>query len=58
MKYKDIWRNTGQLLTRSRAGRKDMRGVEKKGAHKTEKVCTQKQKGAPIDDGTERHIAE
>ncbi len=43
MKYKDIRRNTGQLLTRSRAGRKDMRGVEKR-VHTKLKRCAHKNK--------------
>lgn len=57
MKYKDIAEKYGTTINTVKSWKKRYAWSREKGAHKTEKVCTQKQKGAskmkvPIDDGT------
>lgn len=57
MKYKDIAEKYGTTINTVKSWKKRYAWSREKDAHKTEKVCTQKQKGAskmkvPIDDGT------
>lgn len=57
MKYKDIAEKYETTINTVKSWKKRYAWSREKGAHKTEKVCTQKQKGAskmkvPIDDGT------
>lgn len=57
MKYKDIAEKYGTTINTVKSWKKRYAWSREKGAHKTEKVCTQKQKGAskmkvPIDEGT------
>ena len=52
MKYKDIAEKYGTTINTVKSWKKRYAWSREKGAHKTEKVCAQKQKGAPIDDGT------
>lgn len=57
MKYKDIAEKYGTTINTVKSWKKRYAWSRGEGAHKTEKVCTQKSKGAhkkeaPIDDGT------
>lgn len=57
MKYKDIAEKYGTTINTVKSWKKRYSWSREEGAHKTEKVCTQKNKGAPkkeapIDDGT------
>ena len=57
MKYKDIAEKYGTTINTVKSWKKRYAWNREEGAHKTEKVCTQKSKGAPkkeapIDDGT------
>lgn len=57
MKYKDIAEKYGTTINTVKSWKKRYEWSRGEGAHKTEKVCTQKSKGAPkkktpIDDGT------
>lgn len=46
MKYKDIAEKYGTTINTVKSWKKRYAWSREKGAHKTEKVCTQKQKGA------------
>lgn len=57
MKYKDIAEKYGTTINTVKSWKKRYSWSREEGAHKIEKVCTQKSKGAPkkktpIDDGT------
>ena len=57
MKYKDIAEKYGTTINTAKSWKKRYSWSREEGAHKIEKVCTQKSKGAPkkeapIDDGT------
>lgn len=57
MKYKDIAEKYGTTINTVKSWKKRYAWSREEGAHKTEKGCTQKRKGAPkvvadIDDGT------
>lgn len=57
MKYKDIAEKYGTTINTVKSWKKRYSWSREEGAHKIEKVCTQKNKGAPkkktpIDDGT------
>lgn len=61
MKYKDIAEKYGTTINTVKSWKKRYGWNRGEGAHKTEKVCTQKQKGAhkktvPIDDGTKETL--
>lgn len=61
MKYKDIAEKYGTTINTVKSWKKRYEWSRGEGAHKTEKVCTQKQKGAPkavvpIDDGTKETL--
>ena len=61
MKYKDIAEKYGTTINTVKSWKKRYAWSRGEGAHKTEKVCTQKQKGAPkavvpIDDGTKETL--
>lgn len=61
MKYKDIAEKYGTTINTVKSWKKRYRWSRGEGAHKTEKVCTQKRKGAsktaaPIDDGTKETL--
>ncbi len=61
MKYKDIAEKYGTTINTVKSWKKRYAWSRGEGAHKTEKVCTQKSKGAPktiapIDDGTKETL--
>lgn len=61
MKYKDIAKKYGTTINTVKSWKKRYAWSRGEGAHKTEKVCTQKSKGAPktvapIDDGTKETL--
>lgn len=61
MKYKDIAEKYGTTINTVKSWKKRYAWSRGEGAHKTEKVCTQKTKGAhkktvPIDDGTKETL--
>ena len=61
MKYKDIAEKYGTTINTVKSWKKRYGWNRGEGAHKTEKVCTQKTKGAhkktvPIDDGTKETL--
>lgn len=61
MKYKDIAEKYGTTINTVKSWKKRYAWSREEGAHKTEKVCTQKCKGAPkkvalIDDGTKETL--
>lgn len=61
MKYKDIAEKYGTTINTVKSWKKRYEWSRGEGAHKTEKVCTQKRKGAPknaahIDDGTKETL--
>ena len=61
MKYKDIAEKYGTTINTVKSWKKRYGWERGEGAHKTEKVCTQKRKGAPktvapIDDGTKETL--
>lgn len=61
MKYKDIAEKYGTTINTVKSWKKRYGWSRGEGAHKAEKVCTQKQKGAPrkavsIDDGTKETL--
>lgn len=61
MKYKDIAKKYGTTINTVKSWKKRYAWSRGDGAHKTEKVCTQKSKGAPktvapIDDGTKETL--
>lgn len=61
MKYKDIAEKYGTTINTVKSWKKRYGWNREEGAHKTEKVCTQKRKGAPktvapIDDGTKETL--
>ena len=61
MKYKDIAEKYGTTINTVKSWKKRYAWSRGDGAHKTEKVCTQKSKGAPktvapIDDGTKETL--
>lgn len=61
MKYKDIAEKYGTTINTVKSWKKRYAWSREEGAHKTEKVCTQKSKGAhkavaPIDDGTKETL--
>lgn len=61
MKYKDIAEKYGTTINTVKSWKKRYGWSRGEGAHKTEKVCTQKSKGAPktvepIDDGTKETL--
>ena len=61
MKYKDIAEKYGTTINTVKSWKKRYAWNREEGAHKTEKVCTQKSKGAPkkeapIDDGTKETL--
>lgn len=61
MKYKDIAEKYGTTINTVKSWKKRYGWSRGEGAHKTEKVCTQKTKGAPkkavpIDDGTKETL--
>ena len=61
MKYKDIAEKYGTTINTVKSWKKRYEWSRGEGAHKTEKVCTQKSKGAPktvapIDDGTKETL--
>lgn len=61
MKYKDIAEKYGTTINTVKSWKKRYGWNREEGAHKMEKVCTQKRKGAPktvapIDDGTKETL--
>ena len=61
MKYKDIAEKYGTTINTVKSWKKRYAWSRGEGAHKTEKVCTQKREGAhkeiaPIDDGTKETL--
>ena len=61
MKYKDIAEKYGTTINTVKSWKKRYEWSRGEGAHKTEKVCAQKRKGAPktvapIDDGTKETL--